>query len=71
MKQIVERSFLVRKIQCYEVDLPAGADDMKFGELDQFICDTGALVSETDEPLDEWDLEHHFRDSAADEKGNP
>lgn len=71
MKVLVQRSYLARIVQTYELDLPDGIDahaaqdwlDDDPPGFDQHVCDRGELRDDHDEQLDEWQLDTRIIDT--------
>ena len=62
-KYVVERSYLVRKVETWEFEAEADADALEawrigdFGSFDESVCSQGELVGESVEFIDDDDLE--------------
>ncbi len=54
--EVVERSYLVRRVQRYVGPLPQGWDTMDEADRDQFVCDHWLAVEESHELVDGDDL---------------
>lgn len=54
--EVVERSYLVRRVQRYVGPLPQDWDTMDDAERDQFVCDRWLAVEEFDEHIDDDQL---------------
>ena len=54
--EVVERSYLVRRVQRYVGPLPQDWDTMDDAERDQFVCDYWLAVEEFDEHIDDDQL---------------
>ncbi|KSU54495.1 hypothetical protein AS181_21100 [Gordonia sp. SGD-V-85] len=54
--EVVERSYLVRRVQRYVGPLPQDWDTMDDAERDQFVCDHWLAVEEFDEHIDDDQL---------------
>ena len=54
--EVVERSYLVRRVQRYVGPLPQEWDTMDDADRDQFVCDHWLAVEESHELVDEDDL---------------
>ena len=60
----VKRSYLVRLVQIYQVDIPADMTDEQIqewreadpGAFDETVCDFGSLVNEDYEAIDDDEL---------------
>lgn len=52
-----ERSFLIRKVQVYEGELPENWEDMSEHELDEHVCSHWELAEEADEYIDDDQFE--------------
>lgn len=62
MRHIIERSFLIRRVQRYEIDMadegptPLHMIETHFGEFDNDVCNIGIFQGEHDETVDDDQL---------------